>query len=213
MKDDASCRYVGMAKLDRPMCKELGEDKNIQNDADRGICVIKGKRVDAEWGDWEPEDPTTDSDTVWKQFEKREYTIEPAHGGKTNGSGRRIYYWLQWVKQPKTWTQARDYCVQLGGELFSNVDGTKSQLDFFFDKLGQQSHWLGIYTTNHVSWLRVDGSPVDDSLLYWDPLQVFNVGNNQKHVANFELVENKQYRYLNDRNKGDMYLSICDLNV
>ena len=211
LKADASCRYVGMAKLDRPMCKELGEYKNIQNDADRGTCVIKEKRVDAEWGEWELEDPTTDSDTVWKKFEKREYTIEPAHGGKTaTGSSRRIYFCLVWVKQSKTWTQARDNCVHLDGELFSNVDGTKRQLDFFFDKLEQKSHWLGIHTTDHVSWFSVNGSTVDKSLLCWDPIQIFNAKNRQAHVANFKLDD---YKYLNDQNQGEMFWSICDLNV
>ena len=213
LKADASCRYVGMAKLDRPMCKELGKYKHIQDDANAGTCAINGKRVDAEWGEWKVDEPSVDTSTVWKQFEKREIIIEPAHGGKTaTGSSRRIYSWLQWVTKSKTWTQARDYCVQLGGELFSNVDGTKKQLDFFFDKLGQESHWLGIYTTDHVSWFSVNGSTIDKYLLCWDPIQAFNLENKQKHVASY-ILEKDGYKYLNDRNQGEMFWSICVLNV
>ena len=210
LKDDASCRYVGMAKLDHPMCKERGEDKDIQDDIHEGTCAINGKRVDAEWGEWKVDKtPSVDTNTVWKQFEKRGFLLDPAHGGRTDGESQRVYSWIQWVKQSKTWTHAKNNCVRLGGKLFYNLDGTKKQLDFFFDKMDQKPHWLGIYTKNHKSWLTVEGSVIAKSRLHWDPKQGFNAGKKgQKHVANYA---GGSYRYLNDRHYSDQYLSVCDL--
>ena len=73
---------------------------------------------------------------------------------------------------------------KLGGKLFANLDGTREQLDFFFEKLQNESHWLGVYTTNHSTWLDTEGHEVDNASLYRDPAQVYNFKNEQYHVCN-----------------------------
>ena len=209
LKNNEACKYVGMAKLDQPKCKELGETIDIQEDTHRGVCAINGKRVDSQWAQWAVDDPEIDTSTVWKQFEKRYFLLDPAHGGKTVGPSQRVFSWIRWVDQPMTWSEAETNCAQLGGKLFFNLDGTKKQLDFFLDKLRQKSHWLGIYTTDHTSWVTVNGSTIADSRLNWDPVQDFDsTKQGQTHVPNYI---GGNYRYLNDRFQKEKHLSVCDL--
>ena len=108
----------------------------------------------------------------------------------------------------KTWEDARDNCVELGGQLFFNVNGTKEQLDFLYHKLNEQNHWLGIYTRDHNSWIDVNDHVVDDWRLLWDPNKKFNAKGFQYHVANFRL---KYSSYLNDRNQNEIFQSVCDI--
>ena len=97
---------------------------------------------------------------------------------------------------------------QLGGKLFSNLDGTKEQLDFLFEKLQVGAHWVGVYTTNHSVWLDTEGHKVDNASLFWDPMQVFNSKNEQYHVCNYRKDE---LRYLNDRSGNEKFFSVCDM--
>ena len=106
------------------------------------------------------------------------------------------------------WAQAAQNCLEKGGKMFANVDGTKSQLDFLFDKLGG-AYWLGIWTIDHKTWLDTDSQPIDSGLLVWDPSQEFNSGGNQHHVGYWR--EGK-WHYLSDVNqfKYSLY-SVCDM--
>ena len=97
---------------------------------------------------------------------------------------------------------------KLGGKLFANLDGTRKQLDFFFEKLQNESHWLGVYTTNHSVWLDTEGHKVDNAFLHWDPAQGFNFENKQYHVCNYKR---DQFKYLNDMNENWRFYSICDM--
>ena len=92
----------------------------------------------------------------------------------------------------KTWEDARDNWVELGGKLFFNVSGTKEQLDFLYNKMNEHGHWLGIYTKDHNSWIDVNGNVVDHWCLLWDPKNVFNVKGLQYHVANIDNFKKNQ---------------------
>ena len=81
--------------------------------------------------------------------------------------------------QKKTWDNAKEHCEQIGGTLFSDVDGSKEQLDFFHQRIGWKSAWLGIYTVDRNSWLNTEGIPISDSRLHWAEIQPFNDGGNQ----------------------------------
>ena len=79
-----------------------------------------------------------DTNNEWKETQTRNELLRPAHGGKSpEGSPHRVISWLLWVRQLKTWSEAETYCREQKGILFWKVDGTKEQLDFLSDKLGE----------------------------------------------------------------------------
>ena len=210
---DKSCVYVGMRKDAQPICKDMESFVNINDKDDKSECEINRKKVDLEWGDWGSVEISEDTETNFKQIRRRYPTIEAAHGGITSNENEEIFIWLRWVKILKSWDEARDNCAQLGGKLFSKVDGTTEQLDFFLAKMDQQSHWLGIYTLNHTEWINVDGLPVEDPLLVWDPNQKFNYKGVQYHVSNSDgFSMGLKIKYLNDENKYEKRYSVCDMN-
>ena len=64
----------------------------------------------------------------------------------------------------KTWEEAKENCVSMGGKLFSKIDGTRQQVNFLFNKVGG-NHWLGIYTVDHKTWIDTDGNSIDNCQL------------------------------------------------
>ena len=96
-----------MMKKDFPFCKEGSEMKNIQNDAHPGVCAINGKRVDIEWSPWVLQDPISDTSAEWKRNISREVKIKPAHGGKGNGTRNDVLEHFKWVKEDKSFEDAK----------------------------------------------------------------------------------------------------------
>ena len=146
-------------------------------------CQTNGKRVDREWSSWILL-PVVDESTEWKRMEKREIVLDAAHGGKVgNDSSRTKGMWLKFVKELKTWSAARDHCEDIGGKLFSNVNGTSEQLAFLVDKMQRKYHWLGIYLDNHDNWRDI-GEIIKNGRLVWGPRQPNNINNNDIAVCN-----------------------------
>ena len=54
---------------------------------------------------------------------------------------------LKVVKEPLDWWQAKSYCEQIGGKLFSELDGSLEQLDNLFSLQNKKSFWLGLRLT------------------------------------------------------------------
>ena len=136
---DGRCVYKGMAKETAPVCLEdVREDilKDIEDDEDPGLCRINRKRLDSQWGDWvETEE---DSSTVWRLTWTRECS-SLAHEGVDFCDGR--FYeeeveeiWFYTLE--KTVDEAESFCEEDGGYLWGDVDGTRSQLQWIFNKLG-----------------------------------------------------------------------------
>ena len=70
-----------------------------------------------------------------------------------------------------SWNEARDFCEEIGGKLFSNLDGSKAQLDSIYD-MEEMSFWLGVYTDVEIQanqWKTVEGKLLDSSKIYWNP--------------------------------------------
>ena len=182
---------MGMGKVAQPFCQDGDYFIPITNDAYIGdYCAIRPKRVDAVWGPWGEIVTPVDNETHFKQVEGRNLRRPAAHGGKTEGSNERLVTFIKWVKEKKTWSDAVDNCLLIGGKLFANLDGSTTQLDFFFQHLDMKSHWLGVYTTNHEVWLDTEGNEVDNSVLHWDEDQTFNTW----HVSSimFPIFEEKE---------------------
>ena len=114
--EDASCKYVGTTQDEKPQCKENEVKVNIVDDSYSGICSINQKRVDSEWGPWEPNvEPSIDTPTEFKQNQTREFYKIPAHGGHVdNSTDVKPFYWIIWVKENMNWGEAKANCVALG---------------------------------------------------------------------------------------------------
>ena len=198
---DRLCSYVGMKANEEPECFEKGVQANISDDVNTGRCQINKKRVDGEWGFWETE-LIIDNSTEYLKMEIRQPTKVFAHPEFTREE--KVLEWFRWIKQVMHFFEAKNYCEQIRGKMFFNVDGTESQLELFWEKLDNQVHWLGILTDDHKLWKTVYGVPIDDSLLTWNQGQPNNMDNNQFYVVNYP------YKYLEDMaDKG--YWFICDM--
>ena len=164
------CVYIGMRKQDSPSCKERLSFKSIQNDADPGVCEINRKRVDRQWTEWESE-ALVSSKTEFKEFGRREIITDYAHGGKRGSDLAEKEEWLKFVATKKSWVDARKHCQDLGGELFSDLNGTAAQIEFIVNQFGFRVMWLGVYreTKESTQWVTTRGEKVPDELIYWEP--------------------------------------------
>ena len=212
MQDDPKCKYVAMEKEEVPQCFE-GETKiDIQEDLDNRRCRINNTRVDIIFGPWKTE-PTIDTVFEWKKYQTRPVLLEAAHGGKVSGDLTRIIQWYRFVRILKNWNSAQAHCVSLGGKLFSRVDGTTSQLDFFIRKMGNQPHWFGIYTEDHTTWKDIDGQVIPSSLLRFRTGQPDNFLGIQNHVQNYYVeIEREVIKYLDDNNLEAALSFVCEMN-
>ena len=115
-----------MTRNSTPQCVEQGERKWIQ-DSSQEICQISPKRVDREWSPWEVRTNTSSSEFV--EYNWREILVDFAHGGlKGDEKSEEITKRLRIVSATKNWWDADSNCRQLGGLLFSNLDGTAAQI-------------------------------------------------------------------------------------
>ena len=162
--DNLGCNYFGMTKKDGPDCRKNGQfvDSNTLNDK----CKISTKRINREWGPWET--AIMDTATDFRKYEIRKLVIDDAHGGDPgNLESERVFEWMKFVHETKAWDDAQKFCIQLGGKLFSKVNGTEEQLDFCFQKLDYNSNWLGIHTDDHIVWVDTNGVIIQPDLLVW----------------------------------------------
>ena len=205
---------MGMNLEEMPACIENDDEslKDIEDDNSPGNCQINQKRVDKEWSEWEKE--FIDTSEEYKDIDTRHLLSDFAHGGK-NGSNEtlRVFHWLKIVHLIKMWDEAKDNCEQMGGKLFSDVDGTPEQLNFLAKRFDYRSQWLGIYRmeASSTQWITTDGKSLGDELLYLDTGTNVepDMGNNM-YVAIY-CNNNRQLRYLHDATSNMKYRSICDM--
>ena len=153
------CKYVGLKKQDRPMCKEYRQLKDIRDDSFPAICEINRKRVDRQWGPGEPID--FDTSTEWRQVEGKRLVLEAAHGGIVSQQplGRTLKSFA-FVYTMLSWHAAKQNCQNIGGSLFHDLDGTTQQLDDLLSRMERGRYWLGFERAapNSENWKNVDGA-------------------------------------------------------
>ena len=66
-----------------------------------------------------------------------------------------------------TWEEAKDNCVDLGGKLFYDLDGTIDQLHVLYKNVGKKNFWVGVYADASRIWRNLEEVIVADSLLAW----------------------------------------------
>ena len=184
LTESGSCSYFGIKREKAPICLNRGKFVSILKETDRGRCEIFRKRVDREWAPWVPSE-TIDSETEWKMMTSRIILTDVAHGGKQGSDDAEKVTWLKFVRESQTWVQARIHCIQLGGKLFDDVNGTVEQLEFLRDKLGNLNFWLGISRdpTNRQIWRNMDGEKVDTEKLAWNANEPTDTGGTEDYIA------------------------------
>ena len=58
----------------------------------------------------------------------------------------------------------------MGGKLFDNLNGSQSQLDFLFQKAGNQDFYLGVWSSDGQVWKKGNGEVISAEKLLWDSL-------------------------------------------
>ena len=140
--EDPKCKYFAIKSTDFPKCGDVkGEDTF---DEDNDLCGINLKREDAKWAEWHHV-IVTNTETEWKKIRFRDCMPSTSTGRQTcDGAANEILGWFKFVSENATWEAAKNNCTKMGGELLHRLNGTKSQLDFFYEKLFNAIFWVGV---------------------------------------------------------------------
>ena len=160
------CLYHRMTENSVLKCNLLTSRKSMLNDE---FCQMPEKKLDIEWGPWEP--ILVDLPNEFKEGAIRQLIADSTDGGtQIIDEKEQIQIWVKYFPEKGSWEKAKHHCEQIGGKLFSNLDGTADQIDFFVEKFNFQVLWLGIYRRNSESteWITTEGKVVPDNLLLWN---------------------------------------------
>ena len=72
------------------------------------------------------------------------------------GNNEQVLERFVFVFSQTTWASARDSCASLGVQLFRRFNGTKAQLNFFYDKIDNNIFWVGV-TLGTNEWVDSEG--------------------------------------------------------
>ena len=177
--------------------RSLGESlitgiKNIQDDSNAGNCGINQKRVDDYFGP--PEKKTDLKNREYRMYNFRKHVSVRAHGGITLDV-ETVEYIFWFIKGPDrmSWNEARDFCEEIGGKLFSNLDGSKAQLDSIYD-LEEMSYWLGVYTDVEIQenqWKTVEGKLLDSKKFTGIQMEMIQSTSMVEHICMFNTCKVK----------------------
>ena len=146
-----------MKRDSEPICNEDGRYADIQNPANDETCAMHQKRNDKKWGSWQ-QIQEIDNETEWKTLIRKEMILNAAHGGiKEEGDSGKVAIWFKSMRDRKTWSEARAYCQNLSGDLFSDSDWTREELDLLARKMGSEGHRVGMYTEDFTVCKTVNG--------------------------------------------------------
>ena len=219
--DDRNCLYGGMLQESIPECYDGEEFKDIRDDLDPGECEINQKRIDA--GMRALEDmpiilEKTNTEYKAYQTQSKETTQFHGHGGLNEvapANKTMQVKVLQWYKigtldRENGWYDAQAFCEQEGGNLFYRLDGTREQLEFFYDTFGDDNFWVGVKAAGAVSdnsWINVKGEAVSADKLFWGDRLLLN-----RSHENFVLLGYRAGERVYLRNQNPKYENgICDL--
>ena len=198
-----ACSYVGMKRDYIVQCQQKGVSKSVREDSEYdNLCQIDLKRIDGQWIN-ERHEVQVDSADEWKKVLFRD-CFQPSHGGKECEGGSRIdLEWMKFVSEELNWNSAKQNCINLGGHLFDDVNGTLEQLHFLEEKLGPNEFYLGIYIDDDGIWRDMKSNRIPAGKLRW----------NQNEPSGGENVVLVRSTGLNDVNDWRQRKSVCDLRV
>ena len=83
----------------------------------------------------------------WNKVKHR-FCSHDAHGGIQHCIGGTeetgILEWYKFVHEKVMFEPAKQECIDIGGLLFTGVNGTKDQIDFFYDKFQDNCFWIEV---------------------------------------------------------------------
>ena len=94
---------------------------------------------------------------------------------------------MKFFKETKTWEGGNKTCVELGEKLFDDLDGTKSQFEFFWNKTRDENQWHAVFTEDYTKWKNLVGDIVDLDLILWQASQANNLNNKPYFVETFPV--------------------------
>ena len=158
------CSYHGMTRTHIPTCNVKEVPISITGPR-TDLCPINDKRVDREWSSWGPIQKIENTGgREYKEYQEREILVDVAHGGLSgDGVSKRTLTHLRGVTPSRNWNKAVSSCENMGGILFSNLDGTREQLKLLHDLVEPCWVWLGIEKRDG-EYKRVGGGTISGSL-------------------------------------------------
>ena len=167
LEEASLCRYLGMAIRERMNCEEEGTRIFVERNPYQSMCKMAGKQHESFWGEWH-HFVEIDTSEEWKKLQQRECIVYTAHApSDCNGKLSEVetIEWYRFVREEKNWFHAIDNCRDLGGKLFSNLNGTVSQLEFLDNKLGSCG-WIGGRKTDNA-WRNDDMIIIPSEKILW----------------------------------------------
>ena len=161
-----NCRYRRMHRKNVPVCFENGLRKDIQDDANPGICEINLKRIDATYTEWsEVLHVANATDLIYHK--SREVVQVSAFGGRQEAiSG--VASWLKWYLNASSYSEAELTCQGVGGHVFNALDGTERQLTLLSQNLDWQSFWIGVKDeVEEGTWRDSLNNSLDANVIHW----------------------------------------------
>ena len=210
LRNGLDCKYYGMKRNHGPNCEEGGKRINVQEgDISEKCATVLEKQVDRHWGAWEPFN--TDNVSDWIRADVRAPIVEAAHGGSLgDDKDIRVFEWYRWFQTQATWDESVTKCSDVGGKLFSAINGTTEQLDFISKKIGFQHCWMGIYTEDHIVWKDTEGNAIPLDLFIWEGKEPDNRDDEQFCIVNKYAPKSNAY-YLGDQRCKLTRRFMCDM--
>ena len=148
----------GMHQHFIPICKE-------NDDWSPSGCGTNHKKVDREWSNWKERTNITGDDFC--KYRQKELIVHEAHGClQGEDPSRIILQHLKIVKDHLDWSNATSNCDEIGGKLFSNLDGTLDQIEMLLDLQGNESFWLGPLML-YGQYLKLGGGVLSSYEIEW----------------------------------------------
>ena len=186
LQKDSHCIYMGMQAEEVPTCEQGSVERDIQDDSSPNKCEINGKRTDAVWGEWEIINDGIGYE--WKSIMSQSCEVA-AHGGIETCQGvseARVLDWLKWDIAQWEYSNAKVFCEDEGGSLFSNVYGTQEQIWFLEDIVNKPEYfvWLGIEKANDSNiWTTISGQEVSPETFYGYTAYLYDPSSPEENLA------------------------------
>ena len=167
LEEASLCRYLGLAIRERMNCEEEGTRIFVERNPYQSRCKLAGKQHKTTWGEW-LHFVEIDTSEEWKKCQQR-YCKGSTYHSTLSCNGKfsevEIIEWYRFVHERKNWDEANGNCRDLGGKLFSNLNGTVSQLEFLHNKLGSCG-WIGGRKTDNA-WRNDDDVVIPSEKIIW----------------------------------------------
>ena len=169
-----NCDIFGMKNRFVPECVQLGKARSIREDSNPNYCQLNRKRVDGTFLERHYFNASVENSVEFRGFMTRKCVTETAlNGGYCKEENETKAVWVKWWHYRTGFTESVDYCDQLGGILYPDLDGDEKQLDFLrrFGAGLRPSYWLGVVPdAKWYLWRNLRGEKMTPDRMRWTSL-------------------------------------------